>query len=103
MNKKIAKKKSTAKTKKKAAKKKSTASKTTARKTATKKVAGKKSTPKPSTTRSAPKEPAAVVTPEQIRTRAYEIYRSGRNHNNPDADWYDAVRELTLEKASSNP
>jgi hypothetical protein len=31
---------------------------------------------------------------EQIRDRAYEIFRSGVNPGNPVADWFQAEREL---------
>jgi hypothetical protein len=34
------------------------------------------------------------VTDDQIRIRAYEIYRSGQNPANPDADWHQAELEL---------
>ena len=39
----------------------------------------------------------AAVTEDAIRLRAYEIYCSHRNPDNPVADWHDAVRELQAE------
>ncbi len=34
------------------------------------------------------------VTDERIRVRAFEIYSSGQNPSNPDADWHQAEQEL---------
>jgi hypothetical protein len=45
----------------------------------------------------APREAApAAASPslEQIRERAYEIFRSGKNPSDPIADWFQAEREL---------
>lgn len=66
-------------------KKTSTKKKTTTRKrTSTKKAA--------KTVMAAPVTP--TVTDDQIRIRAFEIYSSGQNPANPDADWHQAVQEL---------
>jgi hypothetical protein len=40
--------------------------------------------------------PAESPSPEQIRARAYEIFRTGANHD-PAADWLQAERELRAE------
>lgn len=40
------------------------------------------------------KEPAASPSLEQIRDRAYQIFRSGANPRDPVADWCQAEREL---------
>ena len=37
---------------------------------------------------------APTVTDDQIRIRAFEIYASGQNPSNPDADWHQAEQEL---------
>lgn len=34
------------------------------------------------------------LTDEQIRQRAYKIFREGRNPSDPTADWFQAEREL---------
>ncbi len=98
---------------KKAASKK-TAPKKVAKKNVTKKKAAtKKTTAKKSTARASkrptkaaamsPPAPRTAFTDEQIRQRAFEIYRSGRHPQNPDADWYDAVRELSSESGLKQP
>jgi len=35
-----------------------------------------------------------AITDDLIRKRAFEIYCSGENPSNPDADWHQAEREL---------
>ena len=37
---------------------------------------------------------AAAPSPEQIRDRAYQIFRTGVNPSDPVADWFQAEREL---------
>jgi len=37
---------------------------------------------------------AAAPTVEQIRDRAYQIFRNGMNPRDPVADWFQAEREL---------
>lgn len=44
--------------------------------------------------------PVIPVSDEQIRLRAFEIYRAGKNPANPDADWLQAEQELTAGVAS---
>ena len=74
------------------------AKKVTKKKTATK----KKATTKKRTTakKAAQTVVAAPVTPtvtdDQIRIRAFEIYSSGQNPSNPDADWHQAEQELRV-------
>ena len=67
------------------------AKKVTKKKTSTKKKA---TTRKRTTTPKAAKTVAALVPDERIRVRAFEIYSSGQNPSNPDADWHQAEREL---------
>ena len=88
-------------TKKKApAKKKAKTAKKTTRKSSATAAAKTKAAAKTVVVESAPARVAPViVNDELIRARAFEIYRSGRNPNNPDADWFQAVRELELESA----
>lgn len=73
--------------------KKATPKKTATKKNATtrKRVISKQST-----------EPGKLVplSENQIRDRAYEIYRAGRNPSNPNADWLQAEQELRSELAS---
>jgi hypothetical protein len=66
--------------------KKVTKKKAPTKKKTTKKKATSKKTAK--TVAAAPKTPSITV--EQIRVRAYEIYCSGQNPSNPDADWQQA-------------
>jgi len=66
----------------------------------------KKATNKKTTTarkpRRATKKPETTVTEvktteiaeDTIRLRAFELYTSGRNSGNPDADWLQAEQEL---------
>lgn len=72
------------------------AKKVTKKKTSTKKKATTKkrtATKKPTkTVVAAPVTPS--VTDDQIRLRAFEIYSSGQNPSNPDADWHQAKHEL---------
>jgi hypothetical protein len=61
----------------------------------------KKSEPKKTTSgtkRGETKEPAALPSPEQIRDRAYQIFRSGVNPSDPVADWFQAERELKADR-----
>ena len=80
-------------TKKVTKKKTSTKKKATTRKRTTAKKA-------PKTVVAAPVAPTATptvtptVTSDQIRIRAFEIYSSGQNPSNPDADWHQAEQEL---------
>jgi len=37
---------------------------------------------------------APVPSLDQIRDRAYQIFRAGVNHSDPVADWFQAEREL---------
>ena len=71
------------------------AKKVTKKKTPTKK---KTTARKPRATKKAKAPVTASATPEitedAIRARAFEIYTSGRNPGNADADWLDAEREL---------
>ncbi len=60
-------------------------------KKATKKTEPKKASPREK--RSNATE-AAAPTLEQIRDRAYQIFRTGVNPSNPTADWFQAEREL---------
>ena len=69
-------------------------------KTVTKKTEAKTKTApsKRATPKTAAKSVAtAPVSEAQVRARAYEIFRSGRNASNPDADWIQAEQELTAE------
>lgn len=92
---------------KKTAKKKVTRKKAAVKKTVAKKAAPKKKTASrrkaPVASRVAPAEATPRVTEEQIRERAFEIFRSGRHPQDPDADWYDAVRELSSGNGHSKP
>ena len=76
-------------TKKVTKKKTSTKKKATTRKRTTAKKAAK-------TVVAAPVAPTVTptVTNDQIRIRAFEIYSSGQNPSNPDADWHQAEQEL---------
>lgn len=72
------------------------AKKVTKKKTTTKKKA---TTKKRTTAKKAPKTVVAapvtpIVTDDQVRIRAFEIYSSGQNPSNPDADWHQAEQEL---------
>ena len=61
------------------------------------KKAAKKTEPKkasPRAKRGIVKEAAAPPSPEQIRDRAYQIFRTGVNPSDPVADWFQAEREL---------
>ncbi len=70
--------------------------KTVTKKTGTqKKVATRKRTAAKKSTKSA--IAATSVSEAQVRVRAYEIFCSGRNASNPDADWLQAEQELTVE------
>ncbi|HXV62211.1 MAG TPA: DUF2934 domain-containing protein [Vicinamibacteria bacterium] len=40
---------------------------------------------------------AAHLTDDQIRQRAYKIFREGRNPSDPTADWFQAEHELRAE------
>ena len=55
--------------------------------------------PRRTTAKAKPATPAVTptITDEQIRLRAFEIYRAGWNPSNPNADWYQAERELQAE------
>lgn len=91
----------TKKVTKKAAAKKKAAKKTVRKKktTGTVRKAAKKVSPKKLAAPAAakPSGDTSRVTEAQIRARAFEIYRTGRNPGNPDADWLEAERELSLE------
>ncbi|GMR22520.1 MAG: hypothetical protein BMS9Abin37_0876 [Acidobacteriota bacterium] len=84
------------KSQKKGVTEKTMAKKVTKKKTPTK----KKSTTRKRTTAKKPAKTvvaarfAPTVTDDQIRIRAFEIYSSGRNPSNPDADWHQAEQEL---------
>ncbi len=71
---------------KKVTKKPATKKKTTARK------------PRRTTTKKTEAPLTAASTPEMnenaVRLRAFQIYTSGRNSGNPDADWLQAEHEL---------
>jgi len=70
------------------------------KKPATKKKKKKKkatTTRKPRRTTAKAKPATPTITDEQIRLRAFEIYRAGWNPSNPNADWYQAERELQAE------
>lgn len=75
---------------KKVTKKKASTKKKTTRKNATKKNA--------KTVAAAPVTPA--VSDDAVRVRAFEIYCSGRNPSNPDADWLQAEQELRAQSVS---
>ena len=65
------------------------------------KKATKKTEPKKASTRAKRgdvKQPAASPSPEQIRDRAYQIFRSGANPSDPVADWFQAERELKTDR-----
>ena len=40
---------------------------------------------------------APVPSLDQIRDRAYQIFRAGVNHSDPAADWFQAERELNTD------
>ena len=42
-------------------------------------------------------KPAAAPTLDEIRDRAYQIFRTGANQSDPVADWFQAERELKAE------
>ena len=42
-------------------------------------------------------KPAAEPTVDEIRDRAYKIFRTGVNQSDPVADWFQAERELKAE------
>jgi hypothetical protein len=42
-------------------------------------------------------ESAAEPTVDEIRDRAYQIFRAGVNQSDPVADWFQAERELKAE------
>ncbi len=61
------------------------------------KKAVKKTEPKKASPRAKrSKTPDAAATPslDQIRDRAYQIFRTGVNPSNPAADWFQAESEL---------
>jgi hypothetical protein len=61
----------------------------------------KKTEPKKTTSRAKrveTRELAASPSPEQIRDRAYQIFRSGVNPSDPVADWFQAERELKADR-----
>jgi hypothetical protein len=65
------------------------------------KKAAKKTEPKKTAARAKRgdgQEPAASPSPEQIRDRAYQIFRSGVNPSDPVADWFQAERELKADR-----
>jgi hypothetical protein len=67
-------------------------------KTVTKKTEAKtKTAPRKRATPKTAAKSVAPVSEAQVRARAYEIFRSGRNASNPDADWIQAEQELTAE------
>jgi hypothetical protein len=67
-------------------------------KTVTKKTEAKTTTaPRKRATPKTAAKSVAPVSEAQVRARAYEIFRSGRNASNPDADWIQAEQELTAE------
>jgi len=72
------------------------AKKVTKKKTSTKKKAAtrKRTTAKKTAKTVAAAPVAPTVTDDQIRIRAFEIYSSGQNPSNPDADWRQAEQEL---------
>lgn len=72
--------------------------KATTKKTSTKKKATSRKTA--SSKKSTKLAPSFPLSQDQIRDRAYEIYRAGRNPSNPDADWLEAEQELRSERAS---
>ncbi|HSF18739.1 MAG TPA: DUF2934 domain-containing protein [Vicinamibacteria bacterium] len=39
----------------------------------------------------------AALSDDQIRQRAYKIFREGRNPSDPTADWFQAEHELRAE------
>jgi hypothetical protein len=43
------------------------------------------------------KTQAKVPSPDQIRDRAYQIFRAGLNPSDPVADWFQAEQELSGE------
>jgi Protein of unknown function (DUF2934) len=48
-----------------------------------------------STNRAVPEAPeASSPTEEQIRARAYQLFRTGANPRDPVADWFQAEQEL---------
>jgi len=61
-------------------------------KKANKKTAPKKTSPRAK--RSKTPEAAAVPSLDQIRDRAYQIFRTGVNPSDPAADWFQAESEL---------
>jgi hypothetical protein len=50
--------------------------------------------PSPRAKRSKATEAAAAPSLDQIRDRAYQIFRTGVNPSNPAADWFQAESEL---------
>jgi hypothetical protein len=44
-------------------------------------------------------KPAAAPTFDEIRDRAYQIFRKGVNQSDPVADWFQAERELRAESS----
>lgn len=71
-----------------------------AKKVTKKKTTAKKATTRKKTTSKKTAKAAPALTDEQIRMRAFEIYRSGRNPSNPEADWFQAEEELKTQIAS---
>lgn len=71
--------------------------KATTKKTATK---NKATTRKRATSKKSTNPGQVSLAEDQIRDRAYEIYRAGRNPSNPDADWLQAEQELRSGRAS---
>ena len=58
----------------------------------TKKTEPRKTSPR--SKRSKTPEAAAAPSLDQIRDRAYQIFRTGVNPSNPAADWFQAESEL---------
>ena len=74
---------------------KNTEKKTEPRKPRAKRIkSAEAAAPEPATTIA---KPASEPTVDEIRDRAYQIFRTGVNHSDPVADWFQAERELKTE------